>query len=469
AWNFQVDTKAPTITNVGNDPTTPTDADSVTFSCDVADLNGIDLVILHYRINGGVWSNVTMALDSGTTYQVTLGPFDYNDLFEYSIIAYDTAINPNAATNDNGGSYYSFTVVSGDVSAPTLSAIFNDPASPTDADTIAIRCNVTDTNDILSVTLHYRVNNTDWITVSMTQIADVTYEAEIGPFGYADLIEYYITAIDNSPNNNEATDDNGGEYYSFIITSSDVSGPIIDSVEHSPTEPNDGETISISCSVTDVSGVQGVNLLYRVIGSLWNNISMVLTTGDIYATDIGPFVFNALIEYYITAIDFSPINNSAINDNFGVNYNFIIGSSDDTAPTITYVTNTPDTPNATESIVISCTVGDTNGILAVGLYYRTDGSSWVSVSMSLDSGDTYIATIGAFMNNTLVEYYVFATDDSPNQNVAIDDNDGAYYSFTVITPAPPVTIPTSPTSLALLIPLVATILSTMMIRKKKKQ
>lgn len=367
-WNFQVDTTAPIITNVENDPTTPTDVESVTFSCDVADLNGIDEVILHYRLNSGAWTNVTMALDSGITYQVTLGPFAYNDLFEYSIIAFDTAIHSNAATNDNGGAYYSFTVVSSDVTGPTISAISQTPEPADDTETITISCDVTDANGIQSVTLYYRINSGSWTDASLVFTSGSNYEATIGSFDYDDEIEYYIVAVDDSPNHNEATDDNSGTYYSFIITSSDVTGPTINNVNH-----------------------------------------------------------------------------------------------------------TPSTPNASETITISCSVVDTNGIQIVTLFYRVNSGSWVSISMSLDSGDIYLATIGPFTNNTTVEYYISATDDSPNQNVAIVDNEGAYYSFTVYTPPistpPPTSTPptTNETSLALLIPFVVALLSTIITKKRKKQ
>ncbi len=227
-WNFRIDTTTPTITNVENDPTTPTDAESITFSCDVADLNGIDEVILYYRLNGGTWTNVTMAFDSGITYQVTLGPFAFNDLFEYSIITFDTAIHPNTATNDNGGSYYSFTVVSSDVTGPIISSIIQTPNPANDTETIIISCDVYDANGIQSVTLYYRIDGGSWIDVNMTFTSGDTYEVTIGLFAYDSEIEYYIVAVDDSPNHNSATNNNSGSYYTFTIVSSDNIGPTID-------------------------------------------------------------------------------------------------------------------------------------------------------------------------------------------------------------------------------------------------
>ncbi|MBA7578429.1 hypothetical protein ES708_20291 [subsurface metagenome] len=62
-----------------------------------------------------------------------------------------------------------------------------------------------------SVTPHYRVNDGIWIEINMICISGDLYTVTIGPFAVSDTIEYYITAIDNSVNHNEAIEDNGGE------------------------------------------------------------------------------------------------------------------------------------------------------------------------------------------------------------------------------------------------------------------
>ncbi|HUU79291.1 MAG TPA: hypothetical protein VMX55_13180 [candidate division Zixibacteria bacterium] len=465
-WNFQIDTIAPSITNVGNNPTSPTDVDSVIVSCDVSDLNGIDLVILHYRINAGIWNDVTMAMVSATNYQIVLGPFSYNLLIEYTISAFDTAINPNEAINDNGGLYYSFTITSSDVTGPTITTITPTPDPANDTEPITISCDVYDDNGIQSVTFYYRVNSGSWVDIDMTFMPWDTYEVSIGAFDYADFIEYYIIAIDDSPNHNEVTDDNGGTYYNCTIVSSDLTGPIIDSILHIPISPDETETITISCSVTDKSEIQNATLYYRVNSGDWISESLILVSGSTYEVTIGTFAYNDFIEYYITAFDDHPVHNVATDDNEGVYYNFTIVSSDVTGPTISSVNHAPSTPNATDTITISCSVVDTNGIQVVSLFYRVNSGSWVGTNMPLDTGDIYLATIGTFNDNETVEYYISATDDSPNQNVVIDDNEGVYYSFTVYTLIPSLTT-TSETSLILLIPFVVVLLSTIIIRKRK--
>ncbi|MBN1328049.1 MAG: hypothetical protein JXA54_01135, partial [Candidatus Heimdallarchaeota archaeon] len=89
---------------------------------------------------------------------------------------------------------------------------------PTDEETIIISCEVTDASGIQSVTLYYRINEGSWTSVSMVLVDGSTYGITIGTFSYNDFIEYYIIAIDNSPNHNIITDNNNGLYYSFVIT-----------------------------------------------------------------------------------------------------------------------------------------------------------------------------------------------------------------------------------------------------------
>ncbi len=104
-----------------------------------------------------------------------------------------------------------------DIDPPLIVNIIHSPSTPTELDTISINATVTDASGVQSVTLHYRVNCGNWIEVCMTLISGSTYSVTVGSFAVSDTIEYYITAVDNSINHNEATEDNSGLYYSFTV------------------------------------------------------------------------------------------------------------------------------------------------------------------------------------------------------------------------------------------------------------
>ncbi len=100
---------------------------------------------------------------------------------------------------------------------PDISNIIHSPSSPTELDTVSINATVTSSYGVQSVTLHYRVNGGAWTEVNMTLISGNLYSVIIGSFAGGDIIEYYISAVDNSVNHNIAINDNSGLYYSFTV------------------------------------------------------------------------------------------------------------------------------------------------------------------------------------------------------------------------------------------------------------
>ncbi len=462
-YNFTVthsDVYGPTIVSILHQPSIPNDAQSVIMSCSVMDPNGILFVTLVYRVNGGIWLYENMTLSTGATYFTVIGSFNYNDIVEYYIFAFDNSPNHNSATNDNGGSYYNFIVSHSDLTGPTIEDVEHLPASPTEVDTITISCSVTDTNDLLYVSLIYSVNGGSWIEVNMTLTTGSTYVYTIGTFSYNDQIDYYIVAVDNSPNYNTAINDNNGSLFSFTIVSSDVSGPTISAVSQTPNPASDIETITISCDVYDANGIQSVTLYCRINGGSWSAIGMVCTSGDTYEITIGAFAYDDEIEYYFVAIDNSPNHNETTNDNGGLYYSSIISSSDIVSPTIENITHQPDAPTDLEIISINCTVTDAYGIQSVTLNYRINNGTWITLTMTLISGNTYGATIGTFAAGDIIQYYIVAVDDSPNQNMETNNNDGLYFSFEVQS------ISTGITSLLFALPLIAVLALSLLKRRK---
>ncbi|MCG3224152.1 MAG: right-handed parallel beta-helix repeat-containing protein [Candidatus Heimdallarchaeota archaeon] len=105
-----------------------------------------------------------------------------------------------------------------DNDSPLIVDITHSPSTPSELDTITINATVTDASGVQSVTLHYRINGGVWIEVNMTHISGDLYSVIIGSFSISDTIEYYVSAVDNSTNHNEAINDNSGLYYSFTVS-----------------------------------------------------------------------------------------------------------------------------------------------------------------------------------------------------------------------------------------------------------
>ena len=377
-----------------------------------------------------------MTLVSDDIYSVTIGPFAVSDIIEYYITALDNSVIHIEARENNNGEYYDIFVGSSDFTDPTIENVTHSPSSPTDIDTIMINATITDTSGIYNVTLHYRVNGGIWQTISMTLLSGDIYSVTFGPFAVNDNIEFYVSAVDDSTNFNEAIEDNGGFYYVLTVGYSDVTGPTIENVTHSPSSPTEIDTIMINATVTDISGIYNVTLHYRINGGTWQTISMTLLIDDIYSVILGPFLISDTIEYYFTATDNYILRNEATEDNIGQYFDIFVGSSDTSGPSIISVVQSPSSPTGLDTVTVNATVTDASGLLSVTLHYRVNGGTWQTISMTLLSDDIYSVTFGPFAVGDNIEYYISAVDNSINYNLAIDANSGLYYSFTVVEVIP---------------------------------
>jgi len=455
------DTTGPSIIHIDSTLSEPKGDAGAEIWINIWDYFGISEATLHYRVNIGNW--IETPIVNRLHYYwwfASIGPFDEGDFVEYYISARDNSKNKNLAVDNNSDSYYNFNILYNDFEGPTIENVHNIPSSPNDIDTVTINCSISDEHDIYNASLFYRVNYGGWTNQLMTHDSNDIYLATIGSFEYDDFVEYYITTIDNTPNYNIAINNNSGNYYNFTIVTSDSIGPSISSIEHLPAPPDETDLITISCSIIDINGIQSATLFYRINEGSWENTILSLVSSSIYEATIGTFEVDDLVNYYIKAIDNHPVHNERINDNSGSYYSFTIVRSDIIPPTISEITLSNENPIDRQSVNISCIVLDENGVYSVRLYFRINGNSWYSVQMTLVSDNNYSATTLSFDEGDFVEFYIEAVDDSPFLNIAIDDNDGNYYNFNVITI-------TSEKTILYIIPIIGAISVVAILRKKK--
>ena len=105
-----------------------------------------------------------------------------------------------------------------DIVSPTITSIYHTPESPTESDTVSVFADISDDeSEILSATVHYRIDEGSWNNVSMAEISN-SYSAIIGSFDTGSFVEYYVSATDDSPKKNFALNDNNGQYYNFLVS-----------------------------------------------------------------------------------------------------------------------------------------------------------------------------------------------------------------------------------------------------------
>ncbi|NHJ84551.1 MAG: hypothetical protein FK734_03765 [Asgard group archaeon] len=462
-YDSLTDTQAPTISNVQAYVTELGRTDMI-ISSTISDANGISEAKIHYRVNNGGWNEINnINVAHQKYYNASLGPFAEGDTITYYFTARDNSSNHNLVTYDNGGEYFSYLILNNDYEGPLVENIEHIPASPEDDQTVIINCTATDVNDILSVTLYYRNNSGDWYNKPMTLDTGDNYIATIGQFEFDAYVEYYLIAIDNSTQENEATYNNGGANYYFTVLSGDHEEPSISDLVYNPNPPSNAEVVTVNCTITDAYTLASVDIYYRINSGTWIDTGLALKTGNVYEVIIGSFDYNDFVEFYINATDSSPNGNIAIEDNSGSYYSFTVTHSDLTPPVISSIERSIAIPSDTQAVNITCIAADGNGISLVRLYYRVEGGSWIYLTMNFLEDHAYFVTIGPFTEGYYVEYYIQATDDSPNHNEAINNNEGNFYSFTVINPTTSETAP----GYGLVLTVIAITISIIIKHKKK--
>jgi hypothetical protein len=107
---------------------------------------------------------------------------------------------------------------------------------------------------------------------------------------------------------------------------------------------------------------------------------------------------------------------------------------DQTPPTVSHESG-PVAPNYLKSPTVTATADDSFAGIGEVLVHYNAGSGWESVSMT-DEGANYAGSIPAQPYATSVDYFIEAIDNEGNSEV--DENGGAYYSYTVIDDIGPV-------------------------------
>ncbi|MHA2329207.1 MAG: hypothetical protein ACXACR_11870, partial [Candidatus Hodarchaeales archaeon] len=428
------DNIAPTMTQPTLNPSLLTEIDRFTISVNISDGSGIASASIHYSIDGGDFISIALDNTGNDTYFKTFGPYGSGTNFKYWFEATDGSLNSNVKVLDNNGDFYNLTISDSDVYVPTISDIGDN--SPTEIVTAYVWATVTDatTGDsgILWVTVHWRKNNGSWTSYSLSSPNDgpngFKFRLPEEPFTHfnpLDKIEYYFRASDNSPNHNIATNDNNGNYYSFIVGDSDLSGPTIINVDFDPVNPNGTDLITISANISDSSGIFSTIVQYKVNGGSTNSVPMNSIGGTGFQAILGPFIEGDSLEWRIVASD----NSSNRNARSTVWQTKNIGSSDVTVPDIVSIWRNPSgIIDDNETFIVRATVSDTSGLAYVSLGYQINSGTWIWSNMTY-SGSYVSSDLGPFSAGDVITYKILAVDNSLNFN-SISSSE---YSLTILS------------------------------------
>ncbi len=417
-----LDTTPPTITGTSHSPASPNSTTNITISSTITDNVGVASAFVRWTSNNWQAFTDTPMNAIGSVYAARLPQFAGGTTIIYCIRASDTS--GNVAWDNNNGNNYQVTVTSGDMTAPVITDVKRAPYAPLPSDTIVITANVTD-NALHNVTLVWTDNG--WATVrtnDMTLVSNALYRAAIGPFAAGTTIEYCVRAIDES--NNVAWNSNGGLNYVFTVYASDMTPPTIWNTTWTPASPVAGESVTVSTQVSDSSAV---SVYFYHTTDNWATVAQPIMnfTGASYKITVNYPVGTTVI-FVIKAVDAS--NNTAWDNNGGLDYSFTFTSSDAVPPTISNTTHSPLEPSAGGNVTVTTRVNDNVAVASVILYWTSDAWSTIHQdAMALVAGDLYRMTLGPLSEGTHIEYVIHALDGSNND--AWDNNGGTNYHIIV--------------------------------------
>jgi subtilisin family serine protease len=172
----------------------------------------------------------------------------------------------------------------------------------------------------------------------------------------------------------------------------------------------DLRSATINSYILNMNGTSGATPHVAGVAALIKGADPTLTAGEIYtiirdsAVDMGTIGYDTTTGYgrlnaYAALLLVSPPDPCEV---------------DADGPAIVHST-LPATDDTVNPYPVEAVITDDCGVLDAYVRWNT-GGSWVNVSMSNTSGDTWAGSIPAQAANTTVYYEIIATDDSANNN-----------------------------------------------------
>lgn len=348
----------------------------------------------------------------------------------------------DATANDQGSAWClaTSTLPGGDFGTPGAA---NDPCTPTVDTTpptvlhapvpngqqagldVVVTALVTDQGGVAAVELGYRATGgVAFTTVTMANVGGEAYQGTIPGGAVTNAgVDYYLLARDAATPANEALDPLNGVTtpHQFTVQATDQAGP---SILHRPVtaEQAAGTAVTLSARVVDQSPITGVRVYYRTPSGNFSTQVLGDQGGGLYAGMIpSAAVVGPAVEYYLEATDqggndgVTPANAPA------TVYAFPVTTGDLDPPTIVH-TKIGDGQPMGAAVTVRADVTDASGVAEVRVYFRSAGDpNFLSAELAGVGGSTYEGQIpAALTTGTAIDYFLEASDLSPDQNVATD-------------------------------------------------
>ena len=341
-------------------------------------------------------ARVEFYLDGGLQYTDYVAPYEWtwssalsqDGQHNLNVIAFDAwnnsrEVNVSLTSDNSEPSVY--------VNSPTNQTILSAPSA------VNVIVTAIDASGLDMVLLNYSTGMS-WSTIAMIQNGS-NFEAITPIFPHGTVLQLRVYVNDTLGNGVWS------DLYEYLLI--DSYGPVVSAPVLQPEVPTSFDTVTITTTVTDSSGVSAVLLSYRVDAGTWSNLTMVLSSA--YWVNIPAIATGSTVSYRMYANDtnglwtITPI------------YEYTVVPFDVLPPDVNLVSWSPTIPNDSQSVEVTVHATDPSGVTQMILSYH-EGILWHNVTMTLSGGD-YIGTIPALDYSTSVLFKVYACDGQGNWGV----------------------------------------------------
>ena len=346
------------------------------------DISGISMVVLY--VDG---TPIAVLEDAPFEYLLDTGIL-LDGVHTLRVWANDTWGNSNyletSIQTDNTGPSMS-------VSTPVNGTVYDAPAR------VSVEVSVGDPRGLSHVLVSY-TTGTDWTTEVMVLYGS-KYIWNSSLFSSGTIVRFSVFANDTLGN------EVASELYECTVI--DLSGPAIGAPSLLPKVPTSFDTVIVSISVSDHSGVDAVLLCYSVDVGPWVNVTMTLNL--VYWVGIPAMATGSVISYRVYANDTlgqwasTPI------------YEYTVVPFDVLPPDVVSASWSPTIPDDSQTVEVTVNAADPSGVTMVVLAYH-NGTHWHNVTMVLSDG-RYVAEVPSQNYGTAVTLKVYACDGQGNWGV----------------------------------------------------
>jgi len=214
------------------------------------------------------------------------------------------------------------------------------------------------------------------------------------------------------------------------LNNREMTSPSISDVSYSASV-HEGESFNITVKIQDQSGISAAQIRYSY-GTIWRTRSLNQEDKILYRGSLGPFVEGTEVRWYLQVVDNSTSLNVAYYPENKTALTFTVTerlAAETNPPTITDVMYSGQVLGG-GAFNVSARLQDESGIASVEIYYSSD-SEWKHKELAHKGDNIYEVSIRPFDWRTDVRWYLNATDNSANHNMAFYPPDKQPLVFTM--------------------------------------